>query len=52
MAAMAQFSEREIRRDILLFIEQSGDLPGATIVSVDPDSVRALKPLRLEEVRG
>lgn len=40
MAAMAQFSVREVRLDILRLIEENGDLPGETVISVDPDSVR------------
>jgi hypothetical protein len=43
MAAMAQFSVKELRRDILLFIEQNEHLAGETVVSVDADSVRVLE---------
>mgnify|MGYP001234998642 CR=1 FL=1 len=50
MAAMAQFSLREVRRDIILFIEEHGDLVGETVVSVDADSVRAVKSQK--EVHG
>ena len=42
MAAMAQFSEREVRSDILRLIETTGDLPGDMWVSMDATSVKII----------
>ncbi len=38
-AQMAQFSETEIRSDILRLIERTGELPGTTPVEMDELSV-------------
>lgn len=42
MAQMTQFSEREMRSDVLRFIEGTGELSGDAWVSMDADSVRLL----------
>ena len=39
-AAMAQFSEREVRSDILRLIETTGDVVGDALVTVGIDSVQ------------
>jgi len=44
MAAMAQFSPREVRPDILRLIESSADVAGEALVSVDSDSVLVIQP--------
>lgn len=43
-AAMAQFSPREVPAHILKLIEESADLAGEAMVSVDPDSARVIEP--------
>jgi hypothetical protein len=40
MAAMAQFSTREVRADVLALIEKSGDIPGDRWVAMDAKSVQ------------
>ena len=40
VAAMAQFSEREVRSDILRLIETTGDVVGDAMVMVGIDSVQ------------
>ena len=40
MAAMAQFSPREVRPDVLKLIEESGALPGDITVLMDSTSVK------------
>lgn len=42
IAALAQFSPREIPSPVLKFIETNGELPGETLLSVDPDSVMVI----------
>ena len=43
MAAMAQFSEREVRSDVLRLIETTGDIPGDAWVSMDATSVNLIQ---------
>lgn len=43
IAAMAQFSPREVPHPVLRFIETNGELAGETLLSVDPDSVRVVE---------
>lgn len=43
MAAMAQFSPREVSGPVLRFIETNGELAGETLLSVDPDSVMVIE---------
>lgn len=43
-AAMAQFSPREVPSTVLRFIETNSELPGETLLSIDPDSVRVIDP--------
>ena len=42
-AAMAQFSEREIRSDVLRLIEQTGHLAGDTQVLIDAVGVKVIQ---------
>ncbi len=43
MAAMAQFSEREMRHDVLQLIAVTGHVPGDVWVSMDPKGVRLME---------
>lgn len=43
MAAMAQFSPREMRADVLNLIEESGNLNGDTWISMDATSVKIVE---------
>lgn len=43
-AAMAQFSPREVPAHILKLIEESADLAGEAMISVDSDSARVIEP--------
>lgn len=42
MAAMAQFSPRELRADVLKLIEESANLAGDTCISMDATSVQII----------
>lgn len=42
MAAMAQFSSREMRPDVLRLIEETGSMPGDVWVSMDATSVKVV----------
>jgi len=40
MAAMAQFNPREVRPDVLKLIEETGNLPGDTVIVVEDSGVK------------
>jgi hypothetical protein len=44
MAAMAQFSPREIPAHVLRVIEDSAHLAGEAMISIDADSARVIEP--------
>ena len=44
MAAMAQFSPREIPLHVLRVIEDNADLAGEALISIDSDSARVIEP--------
>jgi len=44
MAAMAQFSPREVPAHVLRVIEESADLAGEALISIDADSARVIQP--------